>query len=257
MDKTQQIKIEITSITGQGKGVGRHLGMAVFVQDALPGETIVAEIRNRKKNFIEASLVKIISPSPARINPPCKDYAVCGGCMLQHGNYQEQLDLKKRIISDTLQRIGGVTQQVQAVLPSPLQFHYRNRLTWHAMYKNKRLYLGLYQEKSNTITAMGDCLLAREPINVLFSRISEDLAGAGANFCQLRELTIRCNSRGELLVIFVAEQPLLGLATMAKRLLMTYPHVISVWENSGKAQFGVYGNYWRHLLYPFWIKLRA
>ena len=98
-------KVEIKSLVYGGAGVG-HLdnGKTVFVDDVVDGEVVEAEVFSDKKQFSLASLKNIISKSKYRIEPECKLSKVCGGCQWQHVEYEHQLDVKTRIVKDTLQK---------------------------------------------------------------------------------------------------------------------------------------------------------
>ena len=91
-----------------GGGAGRdEEGRATFVDDALPGETVTAELTEVHARFARGSLVEVIDPSPARIEPRCPSVAEgCGGCDLQHAKPVLQLEMKERMVRDALERIG-------------------------------------------------------------------------------------------------------------------------------------------------------
>ena len=78
--KDQQIEVEITGIAFGGKGVVRVNGMAVFVEQAVPGDKALIRIIRKKKKYAEARVLQLIEPSPQRINPPCTYSGFCGGC---------------------------------------------------------------------------------------------------------------------------------------------------------------------------------
>ena len=71
MNKNDQINISIDRLGINGEGVGHWQGYTIFVEGALPGENIVAEIYERRKNFARARLVKILQNSSSRVSPPC------------------------------------------------------------------------------------------------------------------------------------------------------------------------------------------
>ncbi len=82
-------------------------GRVVFVEGALPGERVRAQVLSAKKDFARAVAVDILEPSPDRIAPPCAALAAgCGGCTWQHVRGGAQQELKAQIVTDALRRIG-------------------------------------------------------------------------------------------------------------------------------------------------------
>ena len=76
----QEIELEIATLTNMGQGLGRLDGWVVMVAFALPGERVRARVFRNEKNFSEADLIEILTPSPDRVTPPCPLLGQCGGC---------------------------------------------------------------------------------------------------------------------------------------------------------------------------------
>ena len=89
--KGQDVELQIESTAFKGKGVAKLNGQAVFVSGTAPGDIVEARIIKKKKRFLEAKLLKIIEPSPNRIQPKCTNANVCGWCTWQHLTYSDQL----------------------------------------------------------------------------------------------------------------------------------------------------------------------
>ena len=127
--KGQQIETEISGIAFGGKGLVRINGMAVFVDQAVPGDTALIRINRKKKNYAEARVVELIEASSDRIKPPCVYSGFCGGCKWQFLEYEIQLRYKREHVHESLQHIGQLKDvQVHATIPSPLIFGYRNKM---------------------------------------------------------------------------------------------------------------------------------
>lgn len=112
----QAAEMEITGIGEGGEGVGRIGGMTVFVPGAMPGDLILAEVTEVRRNYCRANIQHILRPSEHRADPCCPAAAECGGCQIQHIEYQEQLRLKTQAVRDALRRIGGLDPEL--VLPA-------------------------------------------------------------------------------------------------------------------------------------------
>jgi len=127
LNKNSEHEITITGIAAEGEGVGRAGEMAVFVKGGLPGERVRVKIMKEKKCYAYGKLVKILDPSPDRAEPGCPAFGACGGCDLRHMAYGAQLRTKSKLVSDCLQRIGGIDIEVPLTLGMENPRHYRNK----------------------------------------------------------------------------------------------------------------------------------
>ncbi len=129
-EKKQSYRVEIVDMSEQGQGIGRAGGMVAFVQGAVTGDVAEIEFTKKKKNYGFAKLKNLITPSPNRIEPFCKDgfSRGCGGCALARLNYPGQLVLKERMVREKLARLGGVEEpDVKPIIAMDKPFHYRNK----------------------------------------------------------------------------------------------------------------------------------
>ena len=126
-----ELKIEKWIYGGEGLGriapddTGR--GKAVFVPFTLPGETADVRIAEEKPGFARAMLEAVLHPSPARVEPRCPYFTRCGGCQYQHSDYAKQLEWKRDILLETLQRTAKLTPPREIELHSGPPYEYRNR----------------------------------------------------------------------------------------------------------------------------------
>lgn len=132
-------------------------GRAVFVPFTLPYEKVQVAIREEKTGFVLADLLEILQPSPQRIPPRCKHFTACGGCHYQHMRYENQLEYKKAILAEQLQRLGGIQQPaISQVIPSPQPWNYRNSLQFHLSLHGR---LGFEHSRSNQTLEIDECRL--------------------------------------------------------------------------------------------------
>ena len=106
-------------------------GWVVMVPFALPGERVRVRIFRNHKNYSEADLVAVLTPSPERIAPRCPLFGTCGGCQYQNLAYAEQLRWKQRHVAELLRYMAKLEFPVNAVIPSPRDFGYRSKITPH------------------------------------------------------------------------------------------------------------------------------
>ena len=121
--------VTISDIAFGGKGIARVDGMAVFVDQAIPGDIADIEVVRKKKNYAEARVVELVHPSSDRIPPHCPYSGVCGGCKWQFVDYNRQLEYKQQHVEGALTHIGLIRETpVHPVIPSELLFGYRNKM---------------------------------------------------------------------------------------------------------------------------------
>jgi 23S rRNA (uracil1939-C5)-methyltransferase/tRNA (uracil-5-)-methyltransferase len=134
----QEIELEIATLTNLGLGLGRvalpgeaEARWVVMVPFTLPGERVRARVYRNQKNFSEADLVEVLTPSVHRTAPRCPLFGRCGGCQYQHLAYTEQLKWKQRQVGELLKHMAGIEFPVNPVIGSPREYGYRSKITPH------------------------------------------------------------------------------------------------------------------------------
>jgi 23S rRNA (uracil1939-C5)-methyltransferase len=155
-------ELKIEDVAFGGKGVARDDGKAVFVPFTIEGEKVSAQIVREKKQFAEAELLDLKETSPHRVEALCPYFGRCGGCAYQHIDYEHQLAIKFRQVRDVLQRIGKLKDvPMRPIIPSPLDYNYRNRITVHA----QEGVVGFYQRDSHRLIDIERCPIAVDEVN--------------------------------------------------------------------------------------------
>jgi len=156
------VDLKITDVAFGGKGVARENGKAVFIPFTIEAELVSAKITRDKKQFAEAEVVDLRQRSAYRVDPPCPYFGRCGGCAYQHIDYAHQLEIKTRQVRDVLKRIGKLDDvPMRSIIPSPLPYAYRNRVTVHA----ENGVIGYFQRDSNRLIDVEHCPIAMEEVN--------------------------------------------------------------------------------------------
>jgi 23S rRNA (uracil1939-C5)-methyltransferase len=123
------LEVEIEALAAGGDGVA-HLadGRVVFVDGGVPGDRVSLTAVEEHKRFARARVGRVVSAGPHRAEPRCDHFGRCGGCSWQHVDYATQLEAKRSIVADALERIGGLTAPPEVgILPSPSPYGYRAR----------------------------------------------------------------------------------------------------------------------------------
>ena len=166
-------RLEIASIAAGGDGVGRTEGIVVFVPRTAPGD--IARVRIAKaKRFARGQLIALDAPSPSRVEPPCPHYTIdrCGGCQLQHLDYDAQVTAKSVIIGDSLRRIGRRDVENPIVEPSDAAWRYRRKLTLHLRRTPRGWIAGLHPfDDPAAVFDLVDCPITDERVMAVWAEL--------------------------------------------------------------------------------------
>ncbi len=147
------------------EGVAKENDFIYFVPYALVGEKVEIEIERLYKNYADAKLKSILSPSSKRRKPPCPYFYDCGGCSLQHASYSEQLRYKSLLVKKTIKKIAELDCDVSPTVPSDKIFHYRNKASFNFSVNSA----GFFKQKSKEIVDISNCLILNENINKVYT----------------------------------------------------------------------------------------
>lgn len=127
--KKQIIECDVIDVAFGGKGLAKIDGFAVFIDQTVTGDRVAARIIRKKRNYAEAVMQELLTPSPMRVDPPCPYSGFCGGCKWQFIDYPHQLELKHRHVAESLAHIALINgTTVHPTLPSDPIFGYRNKM---------------------------------------------------------------------------------------------------------------------------------
>jgi len=230
-----RVQFTIEKLIYGGDGLARvpaigdeRRGKTVFVPYVLPGEVVEATAVEERKGFTRASLVEVLTPSPARITPRCPHFGVCGGCQYQHSDYTAQLEDKRQILHETILRGAKLALPfIEVHSGEPYGFRNRTRMKIEV---EPEFALGYYRHGSHELEAVRNCPISSPLINKAIALIWE-LAPEAASYASLREVQFFANHNdSELLVeLFIhhATTPVL-LAKFAKLMRERMPEIAGV-----------------------------
>ncbi|MBL9169548.1 MAG: class I SAM-dependent RNA methyltransferase [Verrucomicrobiales bacterium] len=171
------LQFDIHDLGFGGEGVGRCREFVIFVAGTIPGETVRAQVTEVKKQFARARLLEILTPSPDRTDPKCRYFGQCGGCQYQHVRYERQLEIKRKQVSDLLVRIGKFpADRVDAVLPCPAPYGYRNRIMVRSQWNKpaQKLDIGFLEAESRLVVDIDRCEIAEPGLNVQLTEVRKN-----------------------------------------------------------------------------------
>ncbi|MGQ9701061.1 MAG: 23S rRNA (uracil(1939)-C(5))-methyltransferase RlmD [bacterium] len=232
--KTVELKIEKMNLGAQG--IGYIEGKVCFVDFAIPGEKIKAEIITKKNDYNVAKCIEIIQPSPYRVEPRCPVFLVCGGCQLQHVDYQFQVQLKKEILIDTLRRIGKIEwNDIEVITDQP--WHYRNRAQLRIQNKTD-IKIGYFKKNTHEVVNQNICYINEIEINQALTIIRKRIEGSKIKVYSeidhsgnLRHIILRRGTNtGQLYIIFVTKDRQIPYA-LYENLIDVIPGVVGISQN--------------------------
>ncbi|MGZ5554570.1 MAG: TRAM domain-containing protein, partial [Candidatus Aminicenantales bacterium] len=118
--------IHIEKIVYPGRRLGLIEGKVVFTDRGLPGETVEVEVFKDRRTYSEARTLRIVEPSPARVEPRCAHYLACSP--YQDMDYGLEIEVKRTQVAEILTRELKRPIKGFALTPSPLVWGYRNKI---------------------------------------------------------------------------------------------------------------------------------
>ncbi len=151
--------ISITDLSHEGRGIAHINGKTTFIQDALPGETVLIQMTKKYRQYDEAKTTAVINSSPDRVTPKCSHYGICGGCSLQHLSTEAQLQHKEKTLLAQLIQFAGI--QTETLLP-PLKgksWGYRRRARLGVRYvaKKQAVLVGFREKNGRYLAQLQGC----------------------------------------------------------------------------------------------------
>lgn len=170
------MKLRIEKAIYGGAGLARDGGKAVFVPFTLPGETVEARIAEENRGYATAELTSVTEPGGGRVQPGCPYFTQCGGCHYQHAAYAAQVEMKRAILRETLERARvAEAPEIEAVTGEP--WGYRNRIRLHVQADPFRLCYKRRNSHANLPVAV--CPIAAPALGEALEICNREGAGLG------------------------------------------------------------------------------
>ena len=196
--RDRPVELDISDMAQGGRGLARIDGKPVFVPYTIPGESVTAEITNRRGSALYARGMRLRAASADRVAPRCAHFGPgrCWECQWQHIDYPAQLLLKQDVLADQLSRLGKLPDALieavlRPVLPAPEQWAYNHTLR---LSRDKSGAWGLRRDGGG-FHAIEECPVTHPDLLTLLGQLDLDYAPA-------RRMTLRRGSDGRLMLIF-------------------------------------------------------
>lgn len=209
----QELELHIEKMASKGQGIARYNGMTVFVEKAIADETVQARVTKVKKDYSVALTVRVLEKSTHRIDPLCPVSEECGGCQLQHMDYEGELAFKKGEVKDALRRLGHIDVEINDVIGMDNPCYYRNKAEYPVAYVDGKAVMGLYKVRSHDVVPIDKCMIQNEKSQVVAREILDFIRDHGISVYDertkhglVRHIMTRCSRRGEVMAVVVAKE---------------------------------------------------
>ena len=198
--------LQIESLDQEGRGIARRDGKVIFVEGALPGESVEIESYRKKSSFEMAVATTIRNESASRTTPGCAFFGLCGGCSLQHMDARTQVAAKQRVLEDNLRHIGKVTpEQILPAIHGPIWgYRHRARLTSRYVVKKGGALVGFHEKRSSYVADMRSCAVLPPRISGLLMPLRELVSSLSIR-ARLPQIELAITDIADVLVLRVLD----------------------------------------------------
>ncbi|KJY65436.1 23S rRNA (Uracil-5-)-methyltransferase [Lactobacillus helsingborgensis] len=240
--KDKDIIITVKRLGINGEGIGYYRKKIIFIPGALPSEVVVAKIIKEYPRYIDAELVRIKEKSPDRVAFPNNVDPAIGGLELAHLAYPKQLEFKRDNVLEALEKYhprGYNKYKVKKTIPSPEEWHYRNKAQYQIEQNHGQISLGLFAPNSHQLfdlpempTQNKDTQETERKIKNLVEKMHIKIADPYRHFDGLKTIVVRqAHATREIQVTLITVgHSIKNLEQMAQE-IMQLPNVVSVYQN--------------------------
>ncbi|MBI3895584.1 MAG: class I SAM-dependent RNA methyltransferase [Acidobacteria bacterium] len=220
------LDVAIEKMVYGGEGLARTPQGVLLVAGVLPGERAKVQIEEKRQGVLRARLLEVLVASPDRVVPEHPYFSRCGGCVYQHLSYLRQLEIKKEVLLECLERIGKLHLDMPVVMIPSEPWHYRNRSRFQIKKEASVFQIGYFEVSSHRLCAVERCPLSPPAINAALEQLNQ---GVGAScFPEGRsELELFASDSGQALLASVYS-PALPQENFGEVLMTAIPGLESV-----------------------------
>lgn len=174
----EPIEMVIEDLSHDGRGVAKWNDKVVFVQNALPGETVMAKLNRKTRRFNEAMALSVSQPSADRVDPACEFYDMCNGCTMMHLAEEKQIDFKFNTLKSNMQKMAKATPKkwLPPLTDAHWQYRRRARLSVKWVKSKEEVLVGFREKNGRFVARMNFCEVLEKPLADLIKPLSEMIA---------------------------------------------------------------------------------
>ena len=212
MELGKTYKFKIDGYDMNGLGVAKQDGIVVFIEKALAGETVIAEITNLHKKYAFAKTIRVLEESQDRQVSPCEYYEACGGCDLLHMKYDVECLVKESKVQNAFKKINGLSElKINPIIKNDNIMGYRNKVMIPFGYdEDDYVIYGFYEKLSHELVSIDKCLISNDETNKVVEFVRRYLSVMNVKIYNeqthkgiFRSLMVRNNYKGEMMLVLV------------------------------------------------------
>jgi 23S rRNA (uracil1939-C5)-methyltransferase len=196
------LKAQITGLSHEGRGITHIEGKTTFVFNALPGETVMLELKKTRGSFNEAVATEILEPSTERINPSCEHFGTCGGCALQHAPQDLQIKIKQQALQELLQQQAKTQpeQWLPAITDSSTGYRRKARLSVKHVPGKEKVLVGFRERNGRFVANINQCEVLHPTVGLKITALSDFLMTLEAK-SQIPQIEVAVSDNTTTLII--------------------------------------------------------
>lgn len=239
--KKEEFTATCSNLSFDGKGCIKYKDHVGFFNNVLPSEEGIFVMTYYNSNQFYGYTKKIIKSSVDRVKPICSNYDTCGGCALQHLNYQSQLKFKQSVVKDCLYKIGGFNDlKINNTIGMETPYYYRNKIQMPVKLVKREIVSGFYKEKTHDVSPVDKCYIENEiadkilkSIKIVMKKIHVLPYDEDKRTGVIRHLLIRTSYHfNEVMVGLVCNQDTFpGQKNFVKELIKLEPEIATIVQN--------------------------
>ncbi|WP_442954861.1 23S rRNA (uracil(1939)-C(5))-methyltransferase RlmD [Paenibacillus sp. SYP-B4298] len=253
-----RIVVTIKRVGINGEGVGYYRRKTVFIDGAIAGEVVKAQVVAVEPSYVKAELLEIEKQSSYRQQPLCPVFDRCGGCQVQHIAYEGQLQAKEELVREAFRRYTGLNElPMKPIAGMEQPWGYRNKAQLQLQRVNGDIVAGLYEANSHALVDISDCSIQHPQVNEAVNTIKRIMDELRIPLYRehkgkdgIRTLVVRYGFQSdELQVTLVADgERIPRIDELVRKVHEALPQVIGIALNvNGKKTSLIFGEHTRTL----------
>ncbi len=175
-------EFKIIDMSVEGEGIAKIGDEVYFINGAVEGEVVTAEITKSKDNLHWGRMLEVVEPSFRRAEPTCPYFSKCGGCKLMHLTQETQKLFKRLSLQRTIKKVTNLDIEARETVVGEHSFGYRNAMQLKVEKRDGKVLVGFYQAATHNIVDIDNCMICGEYSRKVIDAVRRFVTDTGADF---------------------------------------------------------------------------